>query len=137
GGSGGTIFVDADTIDGNGSISAIGGNGRSDGFGGIPGGGGGRIALISDSDTFSGSVIAHGGQQTPNNGARIGYHGGAGTIYREVAGEGTLYSDNLDRVPEDETTPVPSSSIFDHITVSNKATISFAESGTINGTLTI
>lgn len=68
-------MVKTSSIDGSGSISAIGGAGNQyySNYGG--GGSGGRIAIYhSSSNTFSGTIAAHGG---------ITNAGGPGTIYVE------------------------------------------------------
>jgi hypothetical protein len=70
GGSGGSIWVTAGAINGNGLISANGGAGEPI-FGG--GGGGGRIALYSPANTFTGLTTVLGGE-----GAERGENG---TIY--------------------------------------------------------
>ena len=70
GGSGGSIWISAQTVAGSGSISANGGDGELPAGGG---GGGGRIAIQSGINVFTGQTTAFGG-----NG--FGY-GGAGTIY--------------------------------------------------------
>lgn len=73
GGSGGSIYVTCPTIAGSGKISANGGNGAGTGSGG---GGGGRIALVvSQTNSFLGTVIAAGG-----GGANWG---GAGTVFQQ------------------------------------------------------
>lgn len=85
GGAGGSIYLTAGTIAGSGRILADGGSGEwVDGGGG----GGGRIALHANTLAFNGAVYARGGG---------GYQrGGAGTIYRKLAGqtEGELVLDN-------------------------------------------
>jgi hypothetical protein len=70
GGSGGSIWLSAQSYAGNGSLSANGGAGEP-ALGG--GGGGGRIALWHATSLFVGNISARGGN---------GYvRGGAGTIY--------------------------------------------------------
>jgi hypothetical protein len=84
GGSGGSIWLTAQTIAGAGSLIANGGAGEP-----IHGGGGsgGRIALEADTNIFSGTIAASGG-----TGAQ---QGGAGTIYTKLTGEnGQLLLDN-------------------------------------------
>ena len=58
GGSGGSIWLTAQSLAGNGSFTANGGSGRT-GQGG--GGGGGRIAIYADTNSFFGSAAATGG----------------------------------------------------------------------------
>ncbi|HET7624050.1 MAG TPA: hypothetical protein VFM25_02205, partial [Verrucomicrobiae bacterium] len=79
GGSGGSIWISAETLSGTGAISANGGNGLNNGGGG----GGGRIAVSGGISGFAGTMSAHGG---------IGFNsGGAGTIYtKDDAKDGAL-----------------------------------------------
>ncbi|HET91241.1 MAG TPA: DUF11 domain-containing protein, partial [Chloroflexi bacterium] len=74
GGSGGSVWIEADVLTGTGSIQADGGHAlysAQEGRGG--GGAGGRIAIYAATDVFSGVVQARGGG---------GYEAGeAGTIY--------------------------------------------------------
>lgn len=84
GGAGGSIWITANTLFGDGVIRSHGGAGEwVDGGGGA----GGRIALYLATDSFSGTVTAYGGP------AR---RGGAGTVYRRLNGEtvGRLLVDN-------------------------------------------
>ncbi len=84
GGSGGSIYIEAGTLSGDGSIQANGGG--TNGPGG--GGGGGRIALLYTNNYFFGSIAAYGG--VANNA------GGAGSYYRrsQVITAGHLLFDN-------------------------------------------
>ncbi|MGO8701708.1 MAG: hypothetical protein ACLQVY_28830 [Limisphaerales bacterium] len=70
GGSGGSIWLEATTIGGTGSIQANGG------FGADNGGGGGRIAIFYHNDSFSGTTTAWGGTEVDG-----GEVGGAGTVF--------------------------------------------------------
>ena len=70
GGSGGSIWISAQTLSGSGSVAANGGMGES-GEGG--GGGGGRIAIYLGTNLFAGNISAAGG-----DGA---FPGQNGTIY--------------------------------------------------------
>ncbi len=72
GGAGGSIWLTAGVISGNGTISANGGAGEPS-LGGGGGGGGGRIALYPTTNLFTGLTTAYGGAG--------GGVGGAGTIY--------------------------------------------------------
>jgi hypothetical protein len=72
GGSGGALWLNAGTLSGSGAISAIGGDGEF--FGGGGGGGGGRIATYFNSNQFTGTFSAEGGEGFLAS-------GGAGTIY--------------------------------------------------------
>jgi len=69
GGSGGSIWITADTLNGNGQIRANGGTGHNNGGGG----GGGRIALEVVNDNFNGVITA-----SPGTGANP--QAGIGTI---------------------------------------------------------
>jgi hypothetical protein len=80
GGSGGSIWIDAETFAGNGMITANGGAGNN----AAGGGGGGRIAVYFETNLFTGTMSAVGGAGS------IG--GGAGTVYTKAAdnSNGTL-----------------------------------------------
>ncbi|MDR3643006.1 MAG: DUF2341 domain-containing protein [Candidatus Doudnabacteria bacterium] len=83
GGSGGSVYITANTLIGTGSISSVGGNSYAgNGVGG--GGGGGRIAVYYTIDSSSITYTAAGGIST-SSGAP--YTGGAGTIYKKSAAE--------------------------------------------------
>ncbi|MFO1477323.1 MAG: hypothetical protein U1F98_11790 [Verrucomicrobiota bacterium] len=85
GGSGGSLWLDAGTLSGSGSLTAAGGNGGSAGTPG--GGGGGRIAVYSGTNLFTGTATAPGGSGS--------MAGGAGTVYFKSAGQnGLLVIDN-------------------------------------------
>ena len=66
GGSGGSVFILADSFDGSGVIQVNGGAGGVNGGGG---GSGGRVALHYNSSFFSGSISAYGGNSTVETGA--------------------------------------------------------------------
>jgi hypothetical protein len=84
GGSGGSIWLTAQSISGAGLMRANGGAGEPIHGGG---GGGGRIALQADTNNFTGLTTAYGGA-----GAHIG---GAGTIYTKLTAQnGNLLVDN-------------------------------------------
>jgi len=91
GGSGGSLWINAGQLAGNGVISARGG-GVVSGINSKPGGGGGGcIALIFDSSSFTGQLQACGG---------MGYNaGGAGTIFVKTnsASCGSMILDNQNR----------------------------------------
>lgn len=74
GGSGGAIFLQASNFEGNGKITALGGNGITNTFVG-GGGGGGRIAVHYGEKNFNGTISAAGGQ------AAEGAEGGPGTVF--------------------------------------------------------
>ncbi len=74
GGAGGSIWIDASTLNGTGLITANGGPGRSSGGAG----GGGRVAVLADASSFDDtSIRAYGGAST--------YGGAAGTVYRRLS----------------------------------------------------
>ena len=108
GGSGGGIRIDAETLQGSGSVSARGGNGGPTGSSpavGTGGGGGGRIAIYYQNATafnFA-NVLAQGGagNSAPN--------GGAGTIYLQGPGRenGELIVNNNNLVSPRLSTPLP------------------------------
>ena len=79
GGSGGGIYLDVDTLNGSGTIQAMGGNGRyHSSVSGADGGsgGGGRIAIYYVASTFPfDNVSVRGGSQSRSR------NGGSGTIY--------------------------------------------------------
>ncbi len=81
-GSGGSVWITAGSIVGNGTISAAGG-------GGCAAGGGGRVAVYSSSSApLTANITANGGY---GNGI-----GGPGTVYRSLAGQNaTLIYDNI------------------------------------------
>ncbi|MBM3494221.1 MAG: hypothetical protein FJX72_07865, partial [Armatimonadetes bacterium] len=92
GGSGGGIWLSADSLSGAGVVQANGGSGSGTTYN-YGGGGGGRIALLYSSTTFSGSLTATGGlgrnsHETTN--------GGCGTVYTKGDSEtyGLIVFDN-------------------------------------------
>ncbi len=82
GSAGGSVHLEALTLDGSGSVEADGG----------PGGGGGRVALVANAidDALLARTHAAGGQRT-GNGIGAQHQGSAGTVYvrrgSELAGE--------------------------------------------------
>ena len=92
GGAGGSLWIKAVTLTGNGLITARGGAGGATQGGG--GGGGGRIAVYFTQNTFAGTLSASGGVGLQN--------GGAGTIYTKSASESTGHAlvDNSGNVGE-------------------------------------
>jgi hypothetical protein len=77
GGSGGSIWIETDTMTGFGTISVLGGHGGTSSSEPGGGGGGGRIALAFNTNaTFLGQLNAFGG--VASNGAGTG---GAGTVF--------------------------------------------------------
>lgn len=83
--AGGSIWITASSLTGNGSVTANGGDAMQyfrDG-----GGGGGRIAIFAGTNSFVGVLEAFGGSGS--------VHGGAGTIFIKNTGErGQLILDN-------------------------------------------
>lgn len=83
GGSGGSLYLDTiHQLTGNGVIAANGGAGGEE----AGGGGGGRIALYSNSNSFTGQISAFGGGGV--------FPGGAGTIFTTNNGVQTLTINN-------------------------------------------
>jgi len=76
GGAGGSIWIQAGTLAGSGTIQANGANGGGNGNGG----GGGRIAIYYQANAFAGAATAWGGRW-----AGAGAAGGAGTVYWQGA----------------------------------------------------
>ena len=115
-GSGGSIYLSANMISGNGTISANGGTGERSG------GGGGRIALYYTSKDFTGTIAAYGGAK----GIDSEYNGGAGTIFLQAHGQqfGELIIDNNELIPNSNSTSVPSDyTIFDSVVIDNGASV--------------
>jgi hypothetical protein len=122
GGSGGSVWISAQTISGAGSMFADGGAGEPSQGGG---GGGGRIALYFDTNVFSGIISARGG-----NGSMVG---GAGTIYKRATGQiSDLVLDNTGR--RGTNTLVPPTEAF-NVTIKSGAVMSFSGSGTLSSLL--
>jgi len=121
GGAGGSVWISAVFISGNGSISANGGNGQSGWSSG--GGGGGRIALKA--------TLGMGGPLGGNapwtamsakGGTGWGGWAGAGTIYRRVAAAaGDLLVDNGGKKAFADSTalPIGGTGTIDQLTDSN------------------
>ncbi|MCA9290220.1 MAG: hypothetical protein KDA25_03765, partial [Phycisphaerales bacterium] len=81
-GAGGSIWIDAASLVGRGTVRANGANAVNGAWGG---GGGGRIAVYADTSAYAGEITTCGG-----NGAR----GGAGTVYEDGGGIRTVIIDN-------------------------------------------
>ncbi|PKN54765.1 MAG: hypothetical protein CVU56_24800, partial [Deltaproteobacteria bacterium HGW-Deltaproteobacteria-14] len=112
GGAGGSIYVEAPTIDGGGALQAYGGNGHSSY---AYGGGGGMIALAASSSIQGvlGDTGASGDNQpwtvvsVYGGAGRSGNYGGSGTFYRRVAdADGDLLVDNANHVSHAGSTPL-------------------------------
>jgi len=133
GGSGGSLWIQATSIAGNGSISASGGSSY---YGG--GGGGGHIALEYVSKTYSGTIAAFGAPAT------FGQYGGAGSVVRTVnSGTPLLTFDNSGFV-QSAATVLPSPFVFNgNVTLSGGAQLGQAPGSsagmafTVNGDLMI
>ena len=123
-GSGGSIYITAQTLAGSGTITANGGNQSN----GNNGGGGGRISITAATNGgFDLSKVAvSGGVVGSSN-----YIGQNGTAYVNVAGN--LYASS------DVTFPADSALSFGSLTVSNGAhmTIGGGSTVTLTGTLTV
>jgi|GEM_PF-920678 len=107
-GSGGSIWISTNSLQGNGSLTAKGGNGYGTGGGG---GGGGRIAVYYSTDTSSVTYQLYGG---------TGYAiGGAGTLYKKLASQtnGDLIIDNNNQ--NGANTPYMVDPIYDNLTIRN------------------
>ena len=80
GGAGGSVWLTAGTLAGNGAIRANGGRGAGSYY--RMGGGGGRVAVYYSSSSFGGDISAQGGQTSYMQGASSSiFAAGAGTIY--------------------------------------------------------
>ena len=134
GGSGGGIRIDALSLAGTGTISAVGGS-KSDPCSGA--GGGGRIAIYcEDLSGFTiGNIAAHGG----DGWQRIwdaDFDGGAGTIYLKTGDQtfGTLIIDNNDFAALPISTPLNQTGIgklvLDELIVTGNASVDFPDSTT-------
>ncbi len=144
GGAGGSIWLDASTIEGNARISASGG-GASYAYGGRSGGGGGggRIAIYYDNDnTTLSEVIARGGK--PANSSVSIQSGGAGTIYKKD--KSLAYGDlRIDNYSADWTgvrekialTPLPNNLAVANLVLENHSNVQYSSSMTVNNTLSI
>ncbi|WAR26297.1 TENX-like protein [Mya arenaria] len=141
GASGGSIYIEATTLQGHGKLSANGGESNATDGGG---GGGGRIAIIATTLTsFLGSITAYGGKG-------VGSAGAAGTIYKEYQQSGgaqfkTVTINNNDELSESYTHVSSITSITDlivngygQVKFDGNATITIDKiSGDYTGTLTI
>ncbi|MFH1047741.1 MAG: Ig-like domain-containing protein [Patescibacteria group bacterium] len=138
GGSGGSVWIEAGTFAGSGSITANGGAGHSGGAVGGGGGGGGRIALyytLGDLSALS-ELTAYGGGAGSTNVHASG-DGGAGTIVTRNMSEtyGDLLVDNNSHDKPATTNQVAGSTeTYESVTVTNgsKYVVSNTASLTIN-----
>lgn len=119
GGSGGSVWLSAQTFSGTGSISVDGGAGEPIHGGG---GGGGRIAVYFATNLFSGSIATRGGAGFVT--------GGAGTLYRRNTNQptGLVLVDNGGRAGTN--TVLSASDRFD-LTVRGQAVVSAGASGVL------
>ena len=130
GGSGGSIWIQTNTLAGGGSIVANGGASyvvsEEDGASG----GGGRIAIEYTTNNFSGLKSAIGG--TGGN-----QSGGAGTIFLKQTDEaiGSLIIDNLS-TPVGANTPLGTTSIPGNLTI-NKTNVTHSSGLTLAGSLSL
>ncbi|PLW80539.1 hypothetical protein C0585_02095, partial [Candidatus Woesearchaeota archaeon] len=117
GGSGGSVYIYANKVEGNSYISANGGNAYE--YGGA--GGGGRIAIYYGNLSDGISITAYGG----SNGGRSG---ASGTIYlkadSQTYGDLIINNNNLNNLGSDQysySTPIISDQNFSSITIKNYA----------------
>ncbi|MCK4500196.1 hypothetical protein KAU11_06835, partial [Candidatus Babeliales bacterium] len=118
GGSGGSIYITAGTIYGNGTINANGGQGGDGYYCDGGGGAGGRIAIYSTTDTSAITKSASGGWSAQ--------YGGAGTIYTKSTAQsyGELLIDNNNHAGA--ITPLNNSygiTTLDNLTIRNKSNV--------------
>ena len=123
GGSGGSIWLDVNTITGNGVIAANGGNGGWTNLAG--GGGGGRIALYYQTSNFVGELHAQGG-------AGVQF-GGAGTVYLKSTADAWGYLHISNAGSPGATTPLPDGGItFDGVSSEDAAKLEVPASSVLN-----
>jgi hypothetical protein len=130
-GAGGSVWLDAATIAGTGTINAYGGRGQSSNGGG--GGGGGRIALYYDNYTYTGSLLYNGGYGG-NQGGYNGEDGGSGTLYLKDNGDtyATLTLDNNNRTDGGAATPqLNASETYKSVTIVDAAHYQIGSSETL------
>ncbi|GAB4146262.1 MAG: hypothetical protein OHK0017_06560 [Patescibacteria group bacterium] len=132
GGSGGSVWVDANTLVGNGTISA---NGGASGYQGGSGGGG-RLAYYYQTKTFTGSTTAYPGA---GNGGGIG---GAGTVYEKAASSSNGNLSIVSNVAGTYThTTIDSTNLsvdaVQNLTISSNTTVYLDKALTIPGTLDV
>ncbi len=125
-GAGGSVWIDAGSIGGSGTITANGDGYGTCNFCDDYGSGGGRIAVHYDTGTTGGlSLQARGGEDSDG-------HGGAGTVYiHDGAGNGDLKIDNPIR-PGNITPQTNASESFDSVTVSNYGKYVVPNASTLN-----
>lgn len=112
GGSGGSIKIIANSLNGTGVIHALGGNGWANytGRGTTSGGGGGRIATFSENIGLPiNNFLARGGNTDANRTGSENFRGSAGTIYvqGDIYPNGLLIIDNDGNVSSEYTPYVP------------------------------
>ncbi|MGI5841214.1 MAG: fibronectin type III domain-containing protein [Patescibacteria group bacterium] len=143
GGSGGSIWINANEITGSSTISADGGGATNTYYGDGGGGGGGRIALYYDTNSVGLSQIsAKGG--IPQGDHSATQKGGAGTIYLKAATatNGDFVIDNKDndwstsrtRVAK---TTLPSTLTLDNLAITNYSNIDYTSSLNVVSSLTL
>jgi hypothetical protein len=135
-GAGGSVFLSASSLAGNGTLRANGGNATIS----MSGGGGRVAAVLTSGNSFDGVTMqAYGGEtNTP---------GAAGTVYQQTAsqsaGHGTLIIDNNQNATTGDTStlmpPNTSLSNFASVTIRNRGELGIASNGTVLnfGTATI
>ena len=134
GGAGGSIWIEANVVDGYGRIEANGGANHAS-HSNYGAGGGGRIAIHANSFPFQDN---EGSLMRAMGGSGGSYTGGAGSVYTEIGSDKnnrfrTMIFDNFNRAPHGEThfyTPVVNTELytseFDLFIVQRKAKIVFS-----------
>jgi hypothetical protein len=135
GSAGGSVWLTADTFSGNGEITSNGSDSRNGSFGG--GGAGGRIALYYNTNNYTGTIDAIGGE-----GSYSGGNGGAGTIYEKEGTNSPIVTidNNNQSVPNFlEVTPINDTFLPENtlntITSTNAAKVIVDKALTLDGTL--
>ncbi|MEM4245232.1 MAG: LamG-like jellyroll fold domain-containing protein, partial [Candidatus Nanoarchaeia archaeon] len=130
GGSGGSVFINTNTITGDGNITANGGAGNYGSvYGESGGGGGGRIAIYYGINDFNGMITAYGGSPgyipSPPNPYYVSEVGGAGTIYiKDYNYEvGNLTIDNNNK----GLTGTEINGTFEYLNISNAANVTVGD----------
>ncbi len=130
-GSGGSIWINTDTLAGAGSITAHGSNGGGNTWGA---GGGGRIAAYFNASSFSGTIAAAGGFSASSQPSR----GGAGTVLTKLAAAPypAIIIDN-NTTTLGAPTPITSDLSCASLTVQNAANAECSVSQTVHGDVSV
>jgi hypothetical protein len=128
-GSGGSIWLTANSFSGNGIIQSNGGAG---GLGGqnAGSGGGGRIALYANTNNATWQITARSGSTT---GAAY-VTGAAGVIYKEIAGASSVTIDNGNINPNDCYAYIEPGMTLDQLSIVNSGSLKMNVSGATVGT---